>query len=317
MIDPLASRFPNIRGARRAAGLWSSFAGAVGLPPCRTVPMRLGHKLILDRRSITERGAFYFGRYDDEQIDNICCLLAKESYFIDVGANVGFFSIAVGLRCKQKRCRVLAFEPAPGNFARLKKNIALNGLEDIVVVVRAGLSSAQGTAALTLREDYASGSSTGNASIQIDDGADKVWNKVEVPIITLDDYWKNEPIGLIKVDIEGHEDEFLRGAQGALLACRPIIYLEVNNVYFKRKNKSLDAACEYLVGVGYSKWREKWWEKKGSIPEPVQNLDTFTTLENVWMVPEEATPAFLDVKVKSGSRRLLSRASRLGFGKWQ
>ena len=121
MIDPLASCFPNIRGASRAASVWSSFATSIGLSPCRTVSMRLGHKLILDRRSQTERWAFYCGIYDDGVIDDICRLLPSESYFVDVGANIGFFSIPVALKCKQRRCHVMAFEPAPGNFERLEK----------------------------------------------------------------------------------------------------------------------------------------------------------------------------------------------------
>ena len=94
-----------------------------------------------------------------------------------------------------------------------------------MVAKQIGLSSCRGNAALTLREDYATGSRTGNAALEIDDGADEIWNKVNVPLIALDDYWENEPIGLVKVDIEGHEDEFLVGAQKTLLRWRPIIYI--------------------------------------------------------------------------------------------
>jgi FkbM family methyltransferase len=296
MIDPLASSFPNIRGAGRAARVWSSFAAAVGLSPSRIVSMRLGHKLILDRRSNTERWPFYSGIYDDDVIEDICHLTPSEKYFLDVGANVGLFSIPIAMKCKQKRCCVIAFEPAPGNFERLERNIALNGLKEVVSARQMGLSSKSGIAALTLREDYTSGSPTGTASIQIDDdGLDAAWNTVNVPLAALDEFWDNEPIGVIKIDIEGHEDEFLLGAQKTILKWRPIIYMEINNWFFKRKNKSLQAACEYLVRANYL----KFLRRKSSSPESVSDLDAFPNLENVWLVPNESVGTFLAATRKS------------------
>lgn len=51
--------------------------------------------------------------------------LTKEDTVIDVGANVGMFSIYVK---KKFGCKVIAFEPVPMNFKQFKRNIILNGL---------------------------------------------------------------------------------------------------------------------------------------------------------------------------------------------
>ena len=50
---------------------------------------------------------------------------------IDIGAHVGFFSVFAAR--KAKRGRVYSFEPAPQNFALLQKNVALNGIKNIVL----------------------------------------------------------------------------------------------------------------------------------------------------------------------------------------
>ena len=46
--------------------------------------------------------------------------------FIDVGANVGFYSVLVGR--ENPACRVLSFEPVPANIAALRRNLKLNNV---------------------------------------------------------------------------------------------------------------------------------------------------------------------------------------------
>jgi hypothetical protein len=52
--------------------------------------------------------------------------LSPNDTVIDIGANIGMFSIYVK---KKFGCRVIAFEPVPINFEHFKENILLNGLE--------------------------------------------------------------------------------------------------------------------------------------------------------------------------------------------
>ena len=69
------------------------------------------------------------------------------SVFWDIGANVGVFSLYAAA---QKRCKVLAFEPAAANFHVLARNIALNRLEQCVDAYCVALSGATGLGVLNL-----------------------------------------------------------------------------------------------------------------------------------------------------------------------
>ena len=53
-------------------------------------------------------------------------VLTKDDVVIDIGANVGMFSIYVK---KKFNCEVISFEPIPINFEHFKQNIILNGLK--------------------------------------------------------------------------------------------------------------------------------------------------------------------------------------------
>jgi FkbM family methyltransferase len=201
--------------------------------------MRLGHRMTLDRRSGTERWPFYSGSYDDGVITRIASLLPEGHAFLDVGANVGFFAVGVAWQCRNRTCMVHAFEPGPGNFEKLSANIVLNQLDQRVTTNSFGLSSSASVAVLTLREDYLEGSRSGNAAIEINDGDDDRWEKVEVSLRSLDEVWGDDPIGVVKLDIEGHEDEFFAGARNTLCRHRPILYMEINNHYYTAARQDL------------------------------------------------------------------------------
>ena len=84
-----------------------------------------GMELTFEDISTSNTVPFVFGElqwdyYGLEQIQ-----LSKDDIVLDIGANVGMFSIYVK---KKFGCRVIAFEPVPLNFEQLKKNIILNGL---------------------------------------------------------------------------------------------------------------------------------------------------------------------------------------------
>jgi FkbM family methyltransferase len=84
-----------------------------------------GIELTFEDISTSNTVPFVFGElrsdyYGLEQIQ-----LSKDDIVLDIGANVGMFSIYVK---KKFGCRVIAFEPVLSNFEQFKKNIVLNGL---------------------------------------------------------------------------------------------------------------------------------------------------------------------------------------------
>ena len=150
-------------------------------------------------------------------------LIAPGSRVIDVGANIGVY--ALPWAAANASVTVHAFEPNPTVRARLARNVALNRLGARVRLHLEALSDRAGTATLYGSDDLSSlnqGVHAGTAA------------SVEVPLARLDDVVGGEgpSISLVKIDVQGHELEVLRGADALLSRDRPALILEhEDNLY--------------------------------------------------------------------------------------
>ena len=150
-------------------------------------------------------------------------LLQPDATFVDVGAHIGFFSLVIA--SSLSRPKVIAFEPNPQNFRNLVANVKVNHLSNVLCEAMA-ISDREGTATLYLTESDMS------ASLMKDFQAEDTTQvgTIEVSTITLDTYVQMRRISgpmIIKVDMEGHEPAFFRGAGGTLQRHHPDIVLEV------------------------------------------------------------------------------------------
>lgn len=212
---------------------------ALGRVPVRQVTMRAGHRMLVDRRSTTERGAFYLRSYDQQTIELLSSLIEPGTSALDIGANIGFFTVPLGLFVRDQGAagRVYAFEPVPSNRERLRENVTMNALGSAVEIVTSALSSRSGTVEISLREDFQNGARTGNAAIVIS-AEDARFESTQITTVRLDDYAPSKiptPISVMKIDTEGHEDEVLAGARETILRNRPAILMEVAPSYYERK----------------------------------------------------------------------------------
>jgi FkbM family methyltransferase len=162
---------------------------------------------------------------------------------IDVGAHAG--SYMWYLRHYSARC--IAFEPNPQLAAVLRRRFP-SGVE----IRNQALSGHPGKA--VLRSPIRSTKpDPGRATIETDNllaGASAVLDEIEVEIVTLDQVIR-EPIGFIKIDVEGHELKVLHGAERVLVEHRPNMILELED----RHNPGIVAAAfAYLGQRGYHWW---------------------------------------------------------------
>lgn len=144
--------------------------------------------------------------------------------FIDLGANIGFYSLVVSV--SRPRVRVISFEPNPRNYELLTQNMQVNDLSRTVCEPVA-ISDRDGEATLYLS------ASDMSASLRSDFDANAC-GETKVKTVTLDTYLKDHPITghlVVKVDVEGHEEAFFWGAQKTLLAHLPDIVTEVTLDY--------------------------------------------------------------------------------------
>jgi FkbM family methyltransferase len=228
------------------------FALRHGARPIASARMRAGHRLLLDLRSGTEWLSFYTGRFDDGRIRAARALMrgAGGGVAVDAGANIGFWTVPLALEARATGGRVLAVEPVASNARRLRQNLLLNGVDDVVLVRQEALSDTAGALTMTLREDFADGAETGNAAVLIDDGTDDRWTQVRVPAGTLDDLLAEcrlPRVDLVKADLEGHEDRFLAGAERTFSVDRPVAFVEWNATYHARRGTDMAATTTPLL----------------------------------------------------------------------
>jgi FkbM family methyltransferase len=130
--------------------------------------------------------------------------LREGDVVVDVGANIGWYTL-IGARLVGETGRVYAFEPDPAAFALLSRNVRANGLTNVVLEQKA-VSDAPGTLRL-----YVAPENKGDHRIYQPEGEERAY--VEVPAVTLDDYFRDRADGVdfVKVDTQGAELVILQG----------------------------------------------------------------------------------------------------------
>jgi len=192
---------------RAALGRWARWQiGSRILPGATILPFVEGTVLLVDRGMTGATGNYYVGLHEFADMAFLLHYLREDDLFVDVGANVGSYTIlASGVR----RAKTLAVEPLPVTFARLRANVRLNDLDDRVRALNVGLASKAGVLRFTRSLDtvnhvVANGESSGGDTL-------------DIPVVTLDELTAEHPPSLIKADVEGFETEVFAGA-GATLA---------------------------------------------------------------------------------------------------
>lgn len=251
--------------------------------------MKDGTKMLVDLSTRTERMSFYTGKYDSFFIQTIKSLLQVDSCFLDIGANIGFYTIAIGNYLKEinSEGKVISFEPFEGNFKKLSENLKLNALEDYCFLNAYGLSNETTETEITLREDFKHGSNTGNAAIKTNVEMDKGFKVSPIQLKVLDEVWIKEfdhlgTIDIIKMDIEGHEDFCLKGGKKTIEKHRPSILMEVNKHYYEARKIELDSTFLKLIPENYKIYKphnSKWIQ--------ISSLNECTRIDNVVLIPEE------------------------------
>lgn len=239
--------------------------------------MRLGHRLRLDRRSRAQRRAAATGWFDDGLFRSARRQLTAGSLALDIGANVGLWTLPLALGAMDVGTRVVAFEPVPGNQRQLATNIELTGVTDVVMMEPVALSNRTETAELVLREDFVDGAASGNASILIADGADDTYPHIQVATARLDDIVAEHVVAVIKLDVEGHEPEVLEGGQATIRRSRPVIFAEWNTIYHRRRATNATAeVARVLHGLDYRTLRhaDGAWQQQARFhsPKPFDHL---------------------------------------------
>jgi FkbM family methyltransferase len=187
------------------------------------------------------------GTYESSEIQFVLSQLPTAGGFVDVGAHIGYFSLAAAARVGPDG-HIIAFEPTPASATLLRQNIAENQFEDRVVVIEAAASSEAGEGTF-----YTSGTSDMWNTLEPDtlepDAASITVKTTTVDRVLADVGWPT--VHVLKMDVEGHESHVLQGSQETLARYPDLaIIFEASGTSDERLDVSTDT-IRFLESAGF------------------------------------------------------------------
>lgn len=202
--------------------------------------LRSGRRIYVDLRSGIGRGIYATGEFDPVVFEPIRTALRPGGTFVDVGANVGFYSM-LALDIVGASGAVHAFEIDPRPLRCLRKTIARERLTNLVLH-EVAVGRTNGGTRLVARED------SGHSGVA-EDGRGPA-----LAMVTLDRWWRQtriENVQAIKIDIEGGECAAVEGAQELIREMRPVVVCEADDDLQRRSGGRVGDLMDLLTALGY------------------------------------------------------------------
>lgn len=155
--------------------------------------------------------------------------MEENETFVDVGANVGSYSLMIANDYKDKGVKVIAIEAHPENYKALRRNIECNKFENIITPIKKVISDYKGSIDLYERSHDGTRVDSEMYSICSDQRIDAYnilhpgGESLQVECDTLDNILDTEKVDVIKMDVEGAEVLALRAATKTLRRIRKIV----------------------------------------------------------------------------------------------
>lgn len=258
----------------------------------RTARRRLntGALMKLDLAVDDQLMAYKTGFYDDPTILRCGRALAAGSVALDIGANVGIYSCALGMHLKSVGGRLYAFEPVPATFERLRENLELNELGDVVTANRMALGTEAGELVLHREPGGATDNAVGDNMLSAEDRQNiskAHWQAFRAPMERLDDWAEGQRIqrcDLIKIDVEGAEMLVFEGGRGFVERTRPVVVGEFSPYWMRQIGQDFSEVRRYFEPLGYRFYREI----EGR-PRPLTEdlIAGGVEVPTYWLVPED------------------------------
>lgn len=208
---------------------------------------RLGNDLKINLYRDSVLSKIIYDGFENEELNFVKSILKKGDVFIDIGANVGLFSL-IASQCVGKEGQVVAFEPAPITFNRLLENKVLNNIENIDAR-NIGLSDELGELFFYISD---TGFDAWNSFAPSADN--KLQKQIAVSVSNLDyelQHVEKEKIKLVKIDVEGWEKFVLKGGENFFKNFSPIVMVEFTDENVFNAGYSVHEIYDIMVLYGY------------------------------------------------------------------
>ena len=205
-----------------------------------------GIKMFLDYLDPIDRELIITQKYEETEINILKKLYNSNAfeYFLDIGANCGYYSIK--LATEFDNLRVIAFEPNIEAFTKFNNTLKVNPkLKKRIKINNFGLSNNSGQLEMTSLEKFGYLQSGGSTVINENEKKfikTKIF-KCEFKIGEEVLKFKNNKLG-IKIDVEGHEYNVIEGLKELLKENKVILQIEITKERFNKTNN-------FLNNIGY------------------------------------------------------------------
>jgi len=164
--------------------------------------------LLIEKGMTGATGNIYVGLTEFEDMAFVLHSLRKSDTFGDVGANVGVYTV---LASGNAGAASMAVEPIPSTIRKLRRNIEVNEISQLVTILPYVAGGATGPASVRFTQNM----DTINHVIREEENFDQK-DIVEVAVKTLDELFSGNIPAVVKIDVEGFEWPVLSGASHLL-----------------------------------------------------------------------------------------------------
>lgn len=208
------------------------------------VPFVNNAKLLVYPGMTGATGNIYTGLHEFEEMSFLLHLLRNKDLFIDVGANIGSYTVLASAVVGAKS---ISIEPIPSTYMNLIQNININGIQDLVTPLNIGVGSEEGNLRFTTNMD------TMNRVVSRSEVSSH--STITVHVIPLDSIINDLYPKLIKIDVEGFETRVIEGA-GKILTDKTLdaVIMEINE---NSKTYGLDSfgVHKKMLSFGFKPYR--------------------------------------------------------------
>lgn len=208
-----------------------------------------GHFLYVDPRDETISAHLIARGFWEPWIHKVVCdLIRKGDHVIEVGANVGYYTVGMALKVGSEGT-VISLEANPVLAALVRRSTIFNGYRERVVVLQKAASDQSGTLTFT-----SSLTNSGGGHVYVfDDALGPDSRSYEVEAVRLDDLDVPSP-RFLRLDAEGSEGLILQGAERLLSREDIVVCMEWDPIQLSDRTDP-QALLAWLAGKGFQFWR--------------------------------------------------------------
>ncbi len=207
-------------------------------------------KMRVDKNSYMGGTIYWCGFHHLSELLFLRSFLKEDMTFIDIGANQGEFTLFAAK--KLRKGKVIAFEPTPFQLGLLKKNVELNGFDNIEIN-EYGLFDKEGEFDIFTSYDTEihAGENDGLSSIFKSETRSELEATIQLKVFDSIYFDKLKRLDFVKIDVEGAELPALKGMIKTLKKFHPIVLIEMNKETFESAGYTIQDMLDFMSNLNY------------------------------------------------------------------